>query len=155
MNLSEIISLSVGVIGTAIAIYQFAILRESKKRKNEIQYILAGINNAALQKQMSWQNQINTLPKLETDKEWEFGRVLLRARDDFQEIVGLTLALEGTIDTENSAIKKLMEQGIEIMRLNNALQAEGLKNPTIKKNNVDQTENTNKSMHTTDNTQTD
>lgn len=155
MDLSKIISLSVGIIGTAIAIYQFAVIRENKKRKNEIQHILAGINHAALQKQMSWQNQISTLPKLESDKDWEFGRALLRARDDFQEIVGLTQALEGTIDTENSAIKKLMEQGIEITKLNNELQAEGLKNPTIKKNIAEPQENTNKSIQPTANASAD
>ena len=151
MDLSEIISLSVGIIGTAIAIYQFAVIKENKKRKNEIQHILAGINHAALQKQMSWQNQISTLPKLETDQEWEFGRALLRARDDFQEIGGLTQALEGTIDTENSAIKKLMEQGIEITKLNNELQAEGLNNPTIKKNIANEVKGTNKANHVSTN----
>lgn len=149
MDLSEIISLSVGIIGTAIAIYQVAVIRENKKRKNEIQYILAGINHAALQKQMSWQNQISTLPKLETAQDWEYGRALLRARDDFHEIVGLTQALEGTIDTENSAIKKLMEQSIEITKLNNELQTEGLKNPAVKQNIAKQAEHTNKSMQPT------
>lgn len=149
MSLSEIISLSVGIIGTAIAIYQFAIIKENKKRKNEIQHILAGIHHAALQKQMSWQNQISTLPKLETAQDWEYGRALLRARDDFQEIVGLTQALEGTIDTENSAIKKLMQQSIEITKLNNELQTEGLKNPTIKQHVEQPEKNTNKSMQPT------
>lgn len=155
MSLSEIISLSVGIIGTAIAIYQFAIIRENKKRKNEIQHIIAGINHAALLKQMSWQNQINTLPKLETAQDWEYGRALLRARDDFHEIVGLTQALEGTIDTENSAIKKLMEQSIETTKLNNQLQAEGLKNPTFKQNSEKQVANTNQSMQPTANVSAD
>ena len=130
-EISEIISLSVGIIGSTIAVYQCAILRENKKRKNEIQHILAGINHTALQKQMSWQNQMNTLAKLETTQDLEYLRTLLRAKDDFQEIVGLTPALEGTIDTENSAIIKLMEKSIKITKLNNELQAEGLKNPTM------------------------
>ena len=146
MDLSEILSLSIGLIGTAIAIYQFAVIRENKKRKNEIQHIIAGINHAALHKQMSWQNQITSLPKLETDQDWEYGRALVRARDDFQELVGLTQALEGTIDTENSAVKKLMEQSIAITKLNNELQAEGLKNPTVKKNIPEQAGNTDQSV---------
>ena len=54
----------VGIIGTGIAIYQWAVLNETNKRKSELQYILAGINNAALQKQVSWQNQINTFQPL-------------------------------------------------------------------------------------------
>ena len=48
----EIIGLGVGVIGTAIAI-QAAIINESKKRKNELQYLFAGINAAANQKQQA------------------------------------------------------------------------------------------------------
>jgi spore coat polysaccharide biosynthesis protein SpsF (cytidylyltransferase family) len=149
MELSEIISFSVGVIGTAIAIYQFAVIKESQKRKNEIQYILAGINHAALQKQISWQNQISTLPKLESPQDWEFGRVLLRARDDFQELASLTQALEGTIDTENSAISKLMQKSIDITKLNNELQAEGMKNPTIRNNISEPETNTNKQSQPT------
>lgn len=57
----EIISFVVGVIGTGIAIYQTAVINESKKRKNELQYLLAGINAAAVQKQQAWQNQISLL----------------------------------------------------------------------------------------------
>jgi hypothetical protein len=72
MVISETVSLWVGGIGTlvgiisaGIAIYQWAVINEGKKRKSELQYILAGINNAAIQKQLAWQNQINTLPKLQ------------------------------------------------------------------------------------------
>jgi len=135
MDISEILSLSVGVIGTAIAIYQAAIIREGSKRKREIQYVLAGINNAALQKQISWQNQITTLPELETPADWEMARSLMRARDDFQEIASLTIALEGTIDVDTSAIQSMMEKSIAITKQNNELQAEGLKNPTLASNN--------------------
>lgn len=132
MGLIEALSLGIGIIGTAIAIYQAAILRENKKRKSEIQYVLAGINNAALQKNVSWQNRISTLPKLETEKDWELANTLMRARDDFQEIASLTIALEGTIDLDNSAIKSMMQKSIDITKQNNELQAEGLKNPTLK-----------------------
>lgn len=123
----EIISL----VSSAIAVYQFAILRESKKRRSEIQYVLAAINNAALQKQQSWQNQIATLPKIETDKDLECGRVHLKARDDFGEIAQLAAALEGTIDVDSSAISKLMDKARDIVKKNNELQEEGLKNPLL------------------------
>ena len=129
MDLITIISLLVGIIGTAIAIYQSAVIREGKKRKSELQYILAGINNAALQKQQTWQNQISTLKKLETEQDWEMGRLYLRAKDDFAEIASLTIALEGTIDVDNSAIKSMMDKSIEIVQKNNILQEEGMKNP--------------------------
>jgi hypothetical protein len=119
----------VGVIGLGISIYQWAVINEGKKRKSELQYILAGINNAAIQKQMAWQNQINTLPKLESPQDWEMGRLYLRARDDFSEIASLTIALEGTIDIDNSAISAMMDKSIEIVQKNNALQSEGMKNP--------------------------
>jgi hypothetical protein len=134
MELSEALSLGISIISTAVAIYQAAVIRENKKRKGEIQYLLAGINNAALQKQVSWQNRISTLPKLETDKDWELGNTLMRGRDDFQEIASLTIALEGAIDVDYSAIKAMMQKSIEITKQNNELQAEGLKNPTLKQN---------------------
>jgi len=122
----------VGIIGTGIAIYQWAVLNETNKRKSELQYILAGINNAALQKQVSWQNQMNTLHKLESAQDWEMGRVYLRAKDDMGEIASLAIALEGAINVENSAIGKMMDKSIEMVRKNNELQSEGLKNPTLK-----------------------
>lgn len=134
MEITEALSLGIGVIGTAIAIYQAAIIRENKKRKNEIQYVLAGINNAALQKQISWQNRISTLPKLESEKDWELANSLMRARDDFQEVASLCVALEGTIDVDSSAIESMMQKSINITKQNNELQAEGLKNPTLKHN---------------------
>ncbi len=132
MDLLSIISLLVGIIGTAIAIYQAAVIRESQKRRGELQYILAGINNAALQKQMAWQNQINTLQKLETHQDWEMGRLYVRARDDFSEIASLTIALEGTIDVDSSAIRSMMDKSIDIVQKNNILQEENLKNPFYK-----------------------
>ena len=122
----------VGIIGTGIAIYQWAVLNETNKRKSELQYILAGINNAALQKQVSWQNQINTLHKFESAQDWEMGRVYLKAKDDMGEIASLAIALEGAINIEHSAIGKMMDKSIEMVRKNNELQSEGLKNPTLK-----------------------
>ncbi|PSV14406.1 hypothetical protein [Photobacterium kishitanii] len=124
----------VGIISTGIAVYQWAMINESNKRKSELQYLLAGINNAAIQKQMAWQNQINTLPKFESPQDWEMGRLYLRARDDMGEIASLTIALEGTIDAENSAITAMMDKSISLVQKNNQLQAEGLKNPTLNPN---------------------
>jgi hypothetical protein len=122
----------IGIIGTGIAIYQWAVLNETNKRKSELQYILAGINNAALQKQVSWQNQMNTLHKFESAQDWEMERVYLKAKDDMGEIASLAIALEGAINIEESAIGKMMDKSIEMVRKNNELQSEGLKNPTLK-----------------------
>lgn len=128
----EIISFILAVLSTAIAIYQAAVIRENKKRSSELQYILAGINNATLQKQTTWQNQISTLAKPESSQDWETGRLYLRARDDFAEIASLTIALEGTIDVNQSAITSMMDKSIDIVRKNNELQSEGLKNPNMR-----------------------
>lgn len=60
------------------------------------------------------------------------GRIYLRAKDDFAEIASLTIALEGTIDVNHSAIKDMMDKSIEIVQKNNQVQEEGLKNPLFK-----------------------
>jgi len=133
MGIEGTISLVVGIIGTGVAIYQWAVLNESKKRKRELQYIIAGINSAALQKQQAWQNQIALISKPETPAEWETARLYVRAKDDFAEIASLTVALEGTIDVEGSAISDMMDKYLANVKKNNELQAEGLKNPTLKK----------------------
>lgn len=135
MELGETISLAVGIIGTGVAIYQWAVLNEGKKRKRELQYIIAGINSAALQKQQAWQNQISLISKPKTPAEWETVRLYVRAKDDFAEIASLTVALEGTIDVEGSAISDMMDKYLANVKKNNELQAEGLKNPTLKKEN--------------------
>ncbi|SCX80500.1 hypothetical protein SAMN05216233_101402 [Desulfoluna spongiiphila] len=57
------------------------------------------------------------------------GRLYLRAKDDFAEIASLTIALEGTIDVDHSAIKDMMDKSIDIVKKNNQLQEEGMKNP--------------------------
>lgn len=121
MDVAETIGLMAGIIGTGIAIYQWAVINESKKRKNELQYILAGINASAIQKQAAWQNQITLLQPPKTPEEWRIAQISVRARDDIAEIANLTSALEGAIDTENSAIvsmmdkhKKIVEKGKEL-----------------------------------------
>jgi hypothetical protein len=78
------------------------------------------------------------LPKLESQQEWEIGRLYLRARDDFSEIANITSALEGTIDINNSAISSLMDKSIDIVKKNNLLQAEGMKNPNFNLNKTDE-----------------
>ncbi|MGO2183054.1 MAG: hypothetical protein ACTH36_12180 [Pseudoalteromonas nigrifaciens] len=117
----EAIGLIVGIIGTAIAIYQAAIINESKKRKNELQYLFAGINAAAVQKQQAWQNQIALLPKPSTPEEWAIAHAYIRARDDVAEIANLTSALEGTIDPDNSAIVAMMDKYKTIVDKNNLM----------------------------------
>lgn len=117
----EAVGLLVGIIGTAIAIYQAAIINESKKRKNELQYLFAGINAAAVQKQQAWQNQIALLRKPSTPEEWEIAHAYIRARDDVSEIANLTSALEGTIDPDNSAIVAMMDKYKTIVDKNNLM----------------------------------
>lgn len=131
MDWACFISLVVGIIGTAIAIYQTAVINESKKRRGELQFLLAGVNSSAIQKMQLWNNQIS-LRKPESEMDIELIRVFVRARDGFAEIANLTIALEGAIDSETSAISKILDKGIENVRKNNELQAEGLKNPTLR-----------------------
>lgn len=121
----------VGVIGTALAIYQWAVLNESQKRRSELQFLLAGIHQLALSKQMEWNNQMSLLPR-ETDL--EILMVHARARDNFMEIGSVITALESVIDTDSSAITAMLEKTIKQSELNNRLQAEGLKNPTLPQN---------------------
>lgn len=115
MDYIGIIGLLVGIIGTGIAIYQTAIINESKKRKHELQYILAAINATSIQKQQAWQNQIGLLGKPSTPEEWGVARLHIRARDDATEIANLTSALEGTIDSDSSAIVAIMDKYQKIM----------------------------------------
>ena len=118
MSISEILGLLFGFVGTGIAIYQTAVINEGKKRKHELQYLLAGINAAANQKQVAWQNQISLLsPK--TAEQYEAAQVYVRARDDVMEIAALSSALEGTIDTGNSAIVAMMDKYKAITDKNN------------------------------------
>lgn len=129
-----IIGTFVGLISSGIAIYQWAVINESKKRDGELQYILAGINAALCQKQIAWQNQISTLSNSNDPVNMEIIRLHLRARDDLSDITGLTIALEGVIDTENSAISSMYDKSQTMTEKNNKLQAESLKNPLLKAN---------------------
>ena len=110
MEISDAIGLTIGIIGTGIAIYQWAVINESKKRKNELQYLLAGINGSAIHKQQAWQNQLSLLPPPTSPEEFKVHQAYTRARDDSAELAALSLALEGTIDTGNSAIVSMMDK---------------------------------------------
>lgn len=138
MDIAHIIISVVGVIGTAIAIYQWGVLNESKKRRSELQFLLAGIHQLALSKQIEWNNQMNLLPKPQNEKDMEVIRSHARARDNLMEIGSTITALENVIDTDTSAIQAMLEKTIEQAKLNNELQNEGLKNPLLPTNqNID------------------
>ena len=118
-----------GVFGTSIAIYEWAVINESKKRKGEFQYLLASINNLAIRKQTTWQTQLSLFGAPQTPEEWSVAQLYCRARDEFSEFSGLAVALEGSIDSGKSAITAMTQKSIELIKLGNVLQTEGLKNP--------------------------
>lgn len=121
MTAIEIIGLLTGIIGTSIAIYQAAVINETKKRKNELQYLFAGIHASAVQKQQAWQHQISLLPPPSTPTEFNLIQIYIRARDDVAELGNLTSALEGTIDPENSAIVSMMDKYKKIVDKNSEI----------------------------------
>lgn len=131
MDTMATISLIVGVIGTAIAIYQWAVLNESKKRRKEIQFLLAGISNLSLSKQQSWINQISLLNNSDDPEQIAHAKILFRAKDDFGEVQSLVSALERSIDSDNSATTAILEKTLTDTKLNNQIQEEALKNPTL------------------------
>jgi len=134
MDVTEILSLLFGFIGTGIAIYQWAVLNESKKRNKEIQYLLAGVSNLSLAKQQAWINQISLLNNPQDPEQLAHARSCVRARDDLSEVHSLVSALEGVIDSDNSATTSILKKSLEQSKLNNQLQEEGLKNPTLVQN---------------------
>jgi hypothetical protein len=134
LDIESAVSLATGIIGTAIAIYQTAVLKERKKRDAQLQYLLAGIGNSALTKSQTWINQISLLPKPENESELAIFRVHARAKDDLSEIHNLATALEGVIDAEGSAITSMLKKIAEQGELNNRIQEIGLRNPSKAKN---------------------
>ena len=132
MDLTTVIFSIVGVIGTGVSIYQWAILNESKKRRKELQFLFAGIHQMALSKQLEWNNQINFLPSPEDEKDFEIIRIHTRARDNLMEIGNAITAFENVIDTESSALESMMKKTIKQSELNNELQNIGSKNPILK-----------------------
>jgi hypothetical protein len=136
MEIGSTISLLAGIIGTGIAIYQWAVLNESKKRKKEIQFLLAGISNLSLAKQQSWINQISLLNSPQDPEQLAHARSCFRARDDLGEIQSLVTALEGSIDSDCSATTAILGKTLDQTRLHNQIQEESLKNPTLPKTPV-------------------
>jgi hypothetical protein len=134
MDITEILSLLFGFIGTGIAIYQWAVLNESKKRNKEIQYLLAGVSNLSLAKQQAWINQISFLNTPDDPEQLAHARSCVRARDDLGEVHSLVSALEGVIDADNSATTSILKKSLEQAKINNQLQEESLKNPTLSHN---------------------
>lgn len=130
MDLLQGISLSVGVIGTGIAIYQWAILNEKKKKTQEIQYLFVGMSNLATSKIQKYYNLMNIT--LAESKDRELPKAYNMAADDFAEISSLATALESSIDPDSSASTQVLKRSIEQNKLNNQLQEEGLKNPLRK-----------------------
>jgi hypothetical protein len=129
MDIVSAISLVVGIIGTGIAIYQWAVINEGKKRKHELQYLLAGINASANQKTQAWQNQLSIMPRPSSPEELRLIQLYIRARDDLGDIANLTSALEGTIETENSAIVNMMDKYKKIVEKNEAIRRIGQPDP--------------------------
>jgi len=127
MDVLSAISLLVGVIGTAIAIYQWATLNALKARNSELQFLLAGINSSAAQKMQSWQNQIHLLLEPQNVDQLDTMKVMHRAKDDFADMSNLIVSLEGAIDPENSAISKMMDKYLDVLSKNNKMQAEAHK----------------------------
>ncbi len=120
----------VGILSAGIAVYQWAVLNEAKKRRHEIQFILAGVGHLALSKCQSWNNQIELLARPEKAEDLGIFRIYASARDDLMQIHSIVTALEGTIDSNSSASKALLQKSIEQARLNNELQETALKNST-------------------------
>jgi len=126
----------VGIISAGIAIYQWTVMNENKKRRQEIQFALAGVGSLALSKVQAWNNQISLLPRRNSNEDLEICRVYSNARDDLMEVSSLTNALEGTIDSDFSASNALMEKGIRHAELNNKLQTISLQNPNLPQDQV-------------------
>ena len=59
-------------------------------------------------------------------------QLYVRARDEFGEMANLTSALEGTIDTENSAIVAMMDKYKKIVDKNNSISLMTNKAPEFK-----------------------
>ncbi|RUO71652.1 hypothetical protein [Idiomarina ramblicola] len=125
-----IAGLVVGVIGTGIALYQWGVMNEAKKRRHELQYLLAGISNTALLRRQSWLNQLSLYPAPQGEADLNLKRMLVRARDDLSEIHSLVAALEGAVDSEKSATTEILKKTIEQGELNNRIQKLASQNQT-------------------------
>jgi hypothetical protein len=133
-DLGSTTGLIVGIIGTSIAIYQWAIINESKKNRENNQFLIASIGQYSLSKFQGWQNQINIVCSRKdrelSEHELEICKLMYKFKDECMELQALAGALERAIDADGSATMKLMEQTLTASKLNNDIQEEGLKNPT-------------------------
>lgn len=132
----ETLNLVLAILGTGIAIYQWAVINEKKKRHKELQYLLAGVSNAALSKGQAWINQISLIPPPQNESDLLLLRVHGRAKDDLLAIHSLVSALEGVIDPESSAITDILGKTLRQGELNNRIQQVALENPARQQNQV-------------------
>ena len=114
-----------------LSIYQWAQINATKDRFREIQFLLASIHSAALAKQVGWQTQLGMRANPVDEKDKEIFRIVVSVRDDFAELATLASAMEGAISAKDSAISEVMKKALEQSKLNNEIQAEGLKNPSL------------------------
>ena len=107
----DIITTISAVLGTGAAIWQTAIVRETDKRKNEIQYLLAGIGKLSGMKMMKWKQQIQLLEKNDTkyDRQ-EILNIYYFFRDEINEISVLATALEGAVASGTTATEQIEEK---------------------------------------------
>jgi hypothetical protein len=127
-----VIGLVVGIVGICFAVYQTAVINETKKQRVRLQYLLAGVSNLALSKAQAWINQSSLMAQADTSSNLDIARVIIRAKDDFTEVHSLAAALEKSIDCDGSAITELLKETLIQSELNNKIQAEALKNPSVK-----------------------
>lgn len=127
MNVWETLLDIIGLVSFGIAVYEYAVIKEREKQAKKMQFLLAGVSHSALNKHMAWVNQINLPTKNGTDP--KIMEIMVRARDDFADIVSLASVLEGAIDPASSAITGGLEKSIKTVQLNNQLQGKALENP--------------------------
>ena len=132
-----IVGLVVGVAGICFAVYQTAVINETKKQRVRLQYLLAGVSNLALSKVQAWINQYSLIAQADASSQLDVERVVVRAKDDFTEVHNLAAALEKSIDSDESAITNLLEETLKQSQLNNKIQADALKNPSVKPSSND------------------
>jgi len=96
-----------GALGTFIAVYQAAVLRESRKRKEELQYLLISIGQVAIHKQQAWDKLIEMLEDTDTR---EVRKSYMKAANDMKEIHSMASTLESVIDSQRSASSSMQER---------------------------------------------
>lgn len=96
-----------GALGTFIAVYQAAVLRESRKRKEELQYLLISIGQVAILKHQAWEDLIELLDDGDTR---EVRKSYMKASNDMKEINSMASTLESVIDSQGSAASKMQER---------------------------------------------